>query len=89
MDETLKSMVLWFYISVVIIIGLGLLWVVGAATFWMLPPMVDPPTVGMMLGLGVRICIVSLVSAFWSAIGVLGWRRLGKTVDDLLEKVDS
>ncbi|MCK4978420.1 MAG: hypothetical protein KAS36_15915 [Anaerolineales bacterium] len=89
MDDALRNISIWLYISVVSLLGVGLIWVASVATFWMLPPLVDPPTVTTILGLVVRGIIWSIVSAAWSFIGVLGYRRLEKDLDKLVERVDS
>ena len=89
MDDTLKCILLWLYITVAVMLCLGILWIASAATFWMFPKMVDPPTWSIMLGLAGRIGIVSLVSAAWSAVSVIGWRRLIGDMEKWMGKVDS
>ena len=89
MDYALRNTLIWLYISVVGLLGVGLIWVASVSTFWMFPPLIDPPTLATFLGLGMRGAIWSITAGAWTFVGILGWRRLEKDVGRLLEKVDS
>jgi hypothetical protein len=89
MDDALRNTLIWLYISVVTLLGVGLLWVVSVATFWMFPELADPPTLPIMIGLFARGVIWSIVAAAWTFIGILGFRRVEKDLEKLLKRVDS
>jgi hypothetical protein len=89
MGDALRNISIWLYVSVVALLGMGVLWVASVSTFWLLPPLVDPPTVPIIIGLIVRGVIWSIVSAAWSFIGVLGYRRLERDIEKLVKRVDS
>ncbi len=90
MDDAIKITVMWFYISVAAMIGIGLVWVAATATFWMFPPLTDPPNLATVFGLLLRLGVLSIVSAFWTGVSVLGWRRAISDVERWLKtnKVD-
>lgn len=85
MDDAIKITVMWFYISVAAMIGVGLLWVAAMATFWMFPPLIDPPTLVTVFGLLLRLGVMSIVSAFWTGVSVFGWRRVVSEVERWLK----
>jgi len=76
MNGGIKITVMWFYISVTAMIGIGLVWVAAMATFWIFPPLIDPPTLATVFGLLLRLGVLSIVSAFWTGVSIVGWRRL-------------
>lgn len=86
MDNAIRVTLLWFYISVVAMMGLGLLWIASVATFWMFPVLQDPPTVTVVFGLLLRLGVWSVVSAGWTAVGIVGWRRLVGDIERWLKR---
>jgi len=85
MDDLIKGAVMWFYISVAAMVGIGLLWVAAIATFWMFPPLIDPPNLAAVFGLLLRVGVMSIVSAFWTGVSVIGWRRMISDVERWLK----
>lgn len=82
MDDVLKGVLLWLYVSLAAVLGLGVLWIAGISTFWMLPELVDPPTFSVFVGLFLRIGILSAVSAGWTFVSVVGYRKLGNQTEE-------
>lgn len=81
MDDAIKGTLLWLWISVAAVIGVGLLWIASATTFWVFPPLVDPPDLATVLGGLARVGIWSIVSAIWTGISILGWKRFEKQAE--------
>ena len=96
MDDLLRGILLWIYISTSVMIGLGLLWIASVSTFWIFPEFSEavlsgqPPNGLDLAGVGLRLTIWSIVSACWTFISILGWRRLVGDVERWLKtnKVD-
>ena len=86
MDELVKNTLLWVYISVAAMIGVGVVWIVSLATFWMFPEITEQVTASAVVGLLLMGGMWSVITAFWTFVSILGWRRLKTDVERWLKR---
>ena len=86
LDDTVKGIFKWFYISVCALTGVAILWLLSIGTFWMLPEVSSDPDFPGFIGILLRLCIWSVGAAGWSFLGVLCYRWLEDAAEKYLEK---